>query len=202
MRTSQKIGNMMSGLNKGFEKFVSNTDYMVATVLALIFLITFKNKIAREVTNLCVFILTAIIFQLMTHDVLISALAAFLVTTVYNVGQQREGLVFETFVDENKKIEKIVEKLGEGSDKIVKSLVDDKDMEDLMKDEIGDDDSEEAKKRRERMSVDKMSPSEAQRELFKLVDVGAQLHKQMEQMVPGLKKAGTVMKMLKGMKNV
>ncbi len=52
------------------------------------------------------------------------------------------------------------------------------------------------------MSVDKMSPSEAQRELFKLVDVGAQLHKQMEQMVPGLKKAGTVMKMLKGMKNM
>lgn len=201
MKTTQKIGNMFNSMNKGFDMFVADTDYMVATVVALIFLITFKDRITRELINLCVFSLTAIIFQVMTHDILISLLAGFLVTTVYNVSKEREQ-VYETFVDESKKIDKIVEKLSEDGDKLDEKIVNDKDMEELMKNEIGEDESEEAKKRRERLTVEKMSPSEAQRELFKLVDVGAQLHKQMEQMVPGLRKAGTVMKMLKGMKNV
>lgn len=206
MRTAQKIGNVLGGLNAGFDRFIANTDYMVATVLALVLVITFKDRIGRELMNLCVFVLTAIIFQLMTHDILISGLAAFLVMTVYNVGRQDAAGTVETFAEENRKIAKIVEKLEGDSKKIGGDKVSDEDIEELMKGEIGDEDTEEAteeaKERRKRMDVDKMSPSEAQRELFKLVDVGAQLHKQMEQMVPGLKKAGTVMKMLKGMKNV
>lgn len=202
MRTAQKIGNVLGGLNSGFDSFIANTDYMVATVVILVLLITFRNRIGREMMNLCVFVLTAIIFQLMTHDILISGLAAFLVMTVYNVGQQNAGTL-EMFTEENDKINKIVEKLESDSKKISESVISDKDMDELMKDEMGDDDdSAAAKERREKMKVDKLSPSEAQRELFKLVDVGAQLSKQMEQMVPGLKKAGTVMKMLKGMKNV
>ena len=201
MRTAQKIGNVLGGLNAGFDSFIANTDYMVATVLFLILVITFKDRIGRELMNLCVFVLTAIIFQLMTHDILISSLAAFLVMTVYNVGRQNDGTI-ETFVEENRKIAKIVEKLESDSEKMVGDKVSEADIKELMNEELGDKDTKDAQERRERMNVDKMSPSEAQRELFKLVDVGAQLHKQMEQMVPGLKKAGTVMKMLKGMKNV
>ena len=192
---------LLSDLNRNFDAFLRNTDFMVASILGLILLITFKEQIAREMTNLWVFLLVAIIVQLMMHDVLISGLAALLVTAIYNVSQQKQGVV-ENFKNEDKKLKAIVEKLEADSEKIMEN-VDADDIAELdMDGEIGDDETEAAKKRRENLKVDRMSPSEAQRELFKLVDVGAQLQKQMEQMVPSLKKAGGVMKMLKGMKNV
>ena len=207
MGLSKQIDKTFSSVNKGFNKFVGNIDLMVATILGLVLLLVFRDRIAREFTNLCVFVLTAIILQMIMHDTVISFLGAFLVTTLFNVWQQenREGMtVIETFKQENDKVKALVDKLKDDTDKNgdKNDNVSDDDITELLKEELGDDDSEEAQKRRERLKAERMTPSEAQRELFKLVDVGAQLQKQMEQMVPGLKKAGTVMKMLKGMKNV
>lgn len=196
-----KLSKVFDSLNNNFDGFVNNIDFMVASVIGLIILIIFKDAVSQELTALAVFLLTAIIFQLMLHDVLISCLGAFLVTTLFNVVQHKQGTL-ETFTEENKKISTIVEKLSDSKNKIEKNTLSQEDFEELMNDELGDKDDKEALERRQRLKADKMSPSEAQRELFKLVDVGKQLQQHMEQMVPGLRKAGTVMKMLKGMKNI
>lgn len=201
IRKTGKLSKVFNSLNHNFDVFVNNIDFMVASVLTLILMITFKDAISHELTATAVFLLSAIIIQLMLHDALISILGAFLITTLYNVMQQKRGTL-EAFTDENKKISKIVETLSDEKENIAKNVMTDEDLKELLKDELGDGDDDDAAKRREKLSVNKMTPSEAQRELFKLVDVGKQLQQHMEQMVPGLRKAGTVMKMLKTMKNV
>ncbi len=198
---SRKTG-LVDTLNSSFNGFVNNVDFAVASILTLILLITLKDRISHELTTLFVFLLSAILIQLAVHDVLISVLGAFLVATVYNVRKVSEE-TFETFKQENVKLGAIVEKLESGKDKLDgERFVSDADMEAFLQEELGDDDSNDAKTRRENLKADKMSPGEAQRELFKLIDVGSQLQEHMKQMVPGLKKAGKVMQMLKGMKNV
>lgn len=198
---SRKTG-LIDTINSAFNGFVNNVDFAVASILTLILLLTFKDRIAHELTTLFVFLLSTILIQLAVHDVLISVLGAFLIASIYNIRKIGEE-TFETFKQENEKLGAIVEKLESENEKLGGSgVVTDADMEAFMKEELGDDDSNDAKTRRENLKADKMSPGEAQRELFKLIDVGSQLQEHMKQMVPGLKKAGKVMQMLKGMKNV
>ena len=189
--------NFIDNINSNLNKIVGNVDYMVAVIVFLILLIVFKDKLMRQFTNLCVFLLTAIILQLAMKDVLISILGAFLITSFYNISQIDN---LENFKNEDKKLKALVEKLEKTKSDIDTATKED--FDDIMSDEYYDNDAKEGKDVMKNSKVENLTASQAQRELFKLIDTGKTLQKHMEQMVPGLKKANSMMKMIKSMKNV